>query len=521
MRFDQYFHHTCSGLTLATIASTPGAQITNDPFPNPIPLGIVEATLEPFATVPFSNDDPARLQGVFSPEDGSDRFFVVDQRGPIYAISDDGATVTEYLDIRDFEPSLSGGGEFESGVQSMAFHPDFETNGLFYTIHGSDDLSPVPTFGRGVSPSIHQIVWEWAATNPTANTYTGPSPREVMRYDQPDFNHYGGGLAFDYTAPDGHTNHDMLFITIGDGTGAGDSFGLAQNTLRPNGNIFRINPMPSPPNDSYTVPSDNPFVGNAAGLDEIYAHGFRNPQRLSFDRLREITDPLVIDIGQGVIEELNIVPLGANAGWSDREGSFEFVNNSFVRINDTPPGLLPPAAEYDHSEGNAITGVVLARGSSAGALDGACLFGDIRNGRIFYIADFVEDVQGSTGGQDAIRELRLRDESGEVTTFLENLSFGPHFRADIRFGVNEAGELFATSKRDGFIYQLTDIQAVLPCAEADFAEPFAVLDAFDGAVFKDLLGAGDTAADLAPGGGFTDADVQAFDAAFTGGCTVD
>lgn len=494
------------------IAGTASGQFTGDPFPDPIPFGIVEATLDPFATIPNSNGQAPRIQLLTPAYDGTGRMFVVDQRGPLHVVSADGTTVTEYLDIRDTDPLITINNE--GGFQSVAFHPDFESNGLFYTLHGTVNLTPEPDFGRVVSESVHLVLLEWDASDPGANTYAGATPREVLRIGQPDFNHLGCGMAFDDNAPETHTNHDLLFATFGDGTGSNDSFALAQNTLRPNGKIFRIEPTTPADGKAYTVPADNPFVGVPGTLEEIWAIGFRNPQRIIFDPEREIEQAVVIDIGQGVIEEVNVVASGDNHGWSDREGSFEFINGSTVRINPTPAEFVPPVAEYDHSEGRAITGGPLARGPKAGALEGAFVFGDIPNGRIFYLSDFV-NVSG--GGPDAIRELRLRDEDGEVTSFIGAL--GNPFRADIRFGVGEDGRIFATNKRDGIVRELTAIRAVLPCADADFESPFAVLDAFDWFGFQAALDDDEPEADFEPGGGFNMSDVDAYGAAFDGGCT--
>jgi glucose/arabinose dehydrogenase len=213
------------------------------------------------------------------------------------------------------------------------------------------------------------------------------SARELVRIDKPQANHNGGALAF---GPDG-----MLYVSLGDG-GAGDDEGVGHvpggnaQSLAPNnvlGKILRIDPLGSnSANGRYGIPPDNPFVARE-GADEIYAYGFRNPFRMSFDRSGQLW---VGDVGQNAIEEVNIVVAGGNYGWHRKEGSFLFDTNGptapgFVYANSPglPAGLIDPIAQYDHSDGSgapitraAVIGGLVYRGDAIKRLRGNHVFGD-------------------------------------------------------------------------------------------------------------------------------------------------
>ena len=213
-----------------------------------------------------------------------------------------------------------------------------------------------------------------------------------MRVDQPQPNHNGGGLDI---GPD-----RRLYISFGDG-GSGDDqgeghgdTGNGQNPGSVLGAILRIDPSGSnSANGQYGIPEDNPFVGQPGFIDEIYAYGFRNPFRFSFDRA---TGHLYVgDVGQHDIEEIDVARAGGNYGWNHKEGSFFFDPNGngsgFVTDVDpgVPPGLIDPIAEYDHDEGIAVIGGFVYRGTRNPILRGRYVFGDFSrtfgDGRLFYL----------------------------------------------------------------------------------------------------------------------------------------
>ena len=223
--------------------------------------------------------------------------------------------------------------------------------------------------------------------NPDATVDQG-SRRELLRIDKPQFNHNGGELAF---GPDG-----LLYISTGDGGAADDQGpghvpeGNAQSLAPLNvlGKILRIDPRGhNSANGRYGIPRDNPFVGRR-GADEIFAYGFRNPYRMSFDAT---TGRLIVaDVGQNDIEEVDIVRAGGNYGWRVKEGTFLFDPGSLteegvVTANreGRPAGLIDPIAEYDHTaptgeleQGEASVGGFVYHGKRVPKLSGVYVFGD-------------------------------------------------------------------------------------------------------------------------------------------------
>ena len=432
-------------LILAASASSVALGQTSDPLPGSIDVGGAVAFIEPFAEIPESDGQAPRMNLLAPAYDGSGRVFVNDQRGPMYAISEDGETVDEYLNLADIVPQMTDG--FEGGFQSFAFHPEFADNGKLYTLHGTYDTAPAPTFN---SPSddaeLHMVLLEWTDSDPASNSYEGELPREVFRVEQAINTHYGGGLTFNYGVETDHEDFGRLYVTVGDG---GEPEG-SQNPAFATGSVLRIDPLGDDSrNGRYGVPDDNPFVGDADVLPEVWAYGLRNPQRISFDIEGEVEAPFISDIGQGTVEEINLGFAGDNYGWPDREGSFELFDGGSVIVNDADPLYTNPLAEYDHDEGAAVTGGWLVRGEGPEALEGQYVFGDIPTGRIFYVSG---DVDGPVG-QEGILELTLLDEEGELTSVFELVG---NERADLRLGVGEEGRVFVLNKHDGVVRVLTD-----------------------------------------------------------------
>jgi glucose/arabinose dehydrogenase len=286
----------------------------------------------------------------------------------------------------------------------------------------------------GTSPNHQAVVAEWHVQNPgfPGSVVDPQSRREVVRIDEPQFNHNAGALAF---GPD-----EFLYIALGDGGGADDvdgqeSAGMpmvghglggnGQNAETVLGAILRIDPRGSgSANGKYGIPKDNPFV-NSTGADEVFAFGFRNPFRFSFDR---VTGQLyAADVGQNDIEEIDLVQSGGNYGWNWKEGSFFFDPNGHLEgfVTDSypgvPSGLIDPIAQYDHDEGLAVIGGFVYRGARLPQLFGAYVFGDFQRpdfdeGRMFFLAGgeiFEFEIEGSSSlgffvtgfGQDAFGEL--------------------------------------------------------------------------------------------------------------------
>ena len=419
-----------------------------DPIPEKIPPSNVEFELQLVAdgfTTP--------VLGINAPGNNK-QLFIVDQVGTITAVKLEPGTqrgVPDSLTFLDvgvtgldlivplgaFEP----GGFDERGLLGLAFHPDYRKNGLLYTYTSEPLDSGTPDFNipeTGEPPAFNaslSVIREWRVDKPKrAGSAVDPgSSRVLLRIQQPQFNHNGGDIAF---GPDG-----LLYIALGDGGNADDQGaghapgGNGQSLAEGNvlGKILRIDPRGSNSgNGQYGVPADNPFVG-AEGADEIFAYGFRNPFRMSFDS--ETGDLYAADVGQNDIEEVDVVVSGGNYGWPVKEGTFLFDMNGdgagFTTVDSPgePAGLTDPIAQYDHDEGVSVTGGFLYRGSRVKDLRNTYVFGDLTTsfagplGRLFHIDDDGELVElipasGPVGmfvtgfGQDRKGELYVMGQQG-------------------------------------------------------------------------------------------------------------
>ncbi|MGE0406449.1 MAG: sorbosone dehydrogenase family protein, partial [Candidatus Korobacteraceae bacterium] len=283
-----------SALAQGNSAPATSPQTTNDPFPQPIAAaeGVIKVGIVEFASLPDIEGVAARMMLLVT-EPGTRRMFVNDMRGPLYSISYDGKTVVPYLDLSAQNWGLNvQSANAERGVQSFAFHPQFNQRGArgfgnFYTLVDTSNTEPAPDFTPGGGNNTHDMVLlEWTAKTPGAATYDGGPPRELFRLEQPFANHNGGQLGFNPLASPGSADFGLLYIGMADGGSGGDPLDLAQNLSSPFGKILRIDPLGSnSSNKKYGIPASNPFVndGNASTLGEIYAYGVRNPQRFSWD----------------------------------------------------------------------------------------------------------------------------------------------------------------------------------------------------------------------------------------------
>lgn len=422
-------------LALLVGSSGPVSAQLADPIPEAIPQGAIPVKLETLAT-----GLTAPNWGTFAPGDPG-RLFVTDQDGTLWAIDLATGDKTVFLDVSGQLVALGifGPGTFdERGLLGVAFHPNYATNGLLYTytsepVSGPADFSTMPP---ATTANHHSVITEWQVPNPTnpASVVNPSSERELLRIDQPQFNHDAGALNF---GPDGR-----LYISLGDGGGADDldgqnfigvpiighGSGNGQDTSNVLGTMLRIEPNGSnSANGQYGIPADNPFVGQAGFVDEIYLYGLRNPFRFSFD---SATGAMYIaDVGQNDIEEIDLGVAGGNYGWNLKEGTFFFDPNGnnpgFVTDVDpgVPPGLIDPIAQYDHDEGIAIIGGFVYRGSDIPTLQGRYVFGDFDrsffaiNGRLFHLGGGNQIFEFPLVGQTALNLSLLgfgQDAGGEV-----------------------------------------------------------------------------------------------------------
>ncbi len=325
----------------------------------------------------------APLRAVKAPGiDGS--LFVVEQTGKIFRVELSTGDKTLFHDVGNDLVNINAGYD-ERGLLGLAFHPSYQSNGLFYTyqsepVRASQD--GVVDFLAGDPPATPQhrsMVVEYRASNASCNSSVS-KVKNLMVVDQPQSNHNGGDLVF---GPDG-----FLYISLGDGGGANDQGpghnfnGAGRDNTSALGSILRVGVSGNNSlNGNYGIPPDNPFISNGdTGLDEIFAFGFRNPFRMSFDA--NTGDLYVGDVGQNQVEEIDVVINGGNYGWNWKEGSFFFYYPSvgnFVSNGSAPgapPSLEDPIGEYDHGDGISITGGYVYRGSEVMSATGRYIFGD-------------------------------------------------------------------------------------------------------------------------------------------------
>jgi hypothetical protein len=385
-------------------------------------------------------------------------------RGLIYSISDDGKSVTEYLDLNAHGVPVNAQGT-ERGFQSFAFHPQFNQRGArgygkFYTWTDTSNMTPAPDFSPSGPGRVHdEILLEWTAKTPTAAKYDGDMPRELFRVAHPFGNHNGGQIAFNPLAQANTPEYGLLYIGSADGGSGGDPYHHGQDLKSIFGKILRIDPLgTNSRNGKYGIPPSNPFVGKDA-LPEIYAYGVRNPQRFSWDPRNGRM--YVADIGQNIVEEVSPVPAGGNLGWNTWEGSFLFGARAVEMANPrSDPSMVYPVAEFDHTDPllrrAAVTGVVVYRGTAIRPLQNTIIFGDNPSGEVF----IVDADNPPNGGQASIRRVLFNDK-GTAKTLLQmirekNVAQGrPEApRADLRFGVGRNSTLYILNKRDGVIRQI-------------------------------------------------------------------
>ena len=453
-----------SVVAMLCAASTGFAQVTN-PYATGIRRDdVVRVDYREFATLPDIDGVAARMM-LLVQEPGTRNLFVNDMRGPLYRVSADGSNVALYVNIDDpmWSRDVQSQGR-ERGFQSFAFHPQFNERGApgygkFYTWSDVTDKEPAPDYTpSGDGDSHDMVLLEWTAKNPSAATYDGEAPRELLRVQHPFGNHNGGLLSFNPLARPGQPDFGKLYVGSADGGSGGDPMNMAQNMSSIFGKILRIDPLgTNSRNGKYGIPADNPFVSTDGALGEIYALGLRNPQRFAWDPSNGRM--YVADIGQNTIEELSPVPRGGNLGWNVWEASFRFGRggvDTTARRSDA--AMTYPIAEYDHTDSiltnrAAVTGVIVYRNGPITQLRGRILFGDMPSGEVLHVsAD-----ESRAAGQDHIRRVLFNDK-GDAKTYLQlirerNTQQGknPASRADLRFGTGPEDQVFLLNKADGVI----------------------------------------------------------------------
>ena len=432
----------------------------------------------------------ARVSYVRDLPDG--RRFANDSRGFLYLL-DRANQPSVYANVGAAFP-LAVYNRLESGFIGFDFHPEFARNGLFYTVHAERamDNPATPNFiPPGFTPAdvtYHNIITEWRAANPAANTFEG-GRRELLRVAHivANLTHPMGHLEFNPTANPGSPDYGLLYTSgsdLGFSNGGGPHANNPGQTQRLDSvitAILRFDPRSPAVSGGmkglgdYTIPPTNTFAadGDPKTLGEIYAYGFRNAHRLSWDLIDGTL--FASDIGMNHVEEINIVRNGGNYGWMKREGYWE---NGMTRpggaLNQLYPlpadvldgrmkdGFTYPVAMYDHSDGQAVTGGFAYYGRIA-ALRGKFVFGDIVRGRLFAadLAAMKKADDGIPQTMAPVEEIQLyvRGAGGNrvyvsLRELIERTMGATVTRADLHLSRSRDGELFITSRQDGMIRML-------------------------------------------------------------------
>lgn len=346
--------------------------------------------------------------------DGSGRLFVTQLRGQIWMARDlpQSAAPAVFLDIRD--RVTAGGGE--EGLLGLAFHPDFASNGYLYV-----------NYNAGSGPR-RTVIARFRVSTQDPDVADPNSEAILLEVSQPYSNHKGGALRF---GADGH-----LYIAFGDGGSQNDPNNSSQNRALLLGKIARIDVDNPQPPLAYGIPADNPYAGNPNGWrQEIWAYGFRNPWRISFDR--HTGELWAADVGGGRIEEIDRVTRGANYGWSIAEGTLCLKPPSGCDVT----GISMPIWQYGRATGSCITGGFVYRGSKLGPLVGQYIYGDFGSGEVW--------------------ALDVSQPSAPLNTLLVSTSM------DLStFGEDESGELYVADFATGGLYRLAGTVTHAPASPA-------------------------------------------------------
>jgi uncharacterized repeat protein (TIGR03806 family) len=310
----------------------------------------------------------AGVQVLQAPGDNS-RWFVVQQGGLVKVFNNTASpTATNFIDLTGVV-NYSG----EMGLLGMAFHPDFPADPRVYL-----------SFVAGSGSSRRSYISEYRTTN-GGTTLNSGTRFDLVSISQPEDNHNGGNVMF---GPDGY-----LYAGYGDGGGGGDNHGSIGNGQRLNtllGKLIRID-VGSTAGQPYTIPAGNPYSANTTRCNtsdgasgtmcpEIYAYGFRNPWRWSFDA--GTGELWVGDVGESTWEEIDLVTLGGNYGWRCREGNHPYNGT----CGPNAGSAINPVAEVTHPTAGSITGGYVYRGAAISGLAGRYVFGDFSQGLIWNIA---------------------------------------------------------------------------------------------------------------------------------------
>ena len=427
-----------------------------NPIPDSIPMSDLVVNLELVTQIPPSSDKMPRTRiAKLEHLPGKDDLFIVDLEGTLYKLEHGKPVV--YMDMAKLMPKFITKPGRATGFGSFAFHPEFEKNGLLYTTHteapgsGQADFS----YPDSIKVTVQWVLTEWQTKTPAGVPFSGKG-RELFRANMVTGIHGVQEITFNPLAKRGDEDYGLLYIGIGDGGSAESGYVfLTRSKEKIWGSIIRIDPMGrNSANGKYGIPKSNPFSkdDNPNVLKEIYANGFRNPHRITWSKSGQI---LASNIGHNNIEALNIILPGHDYGWPIREGTF--IMNPYGKMSkiyalapdDSINHITYPVAQYDHDEGKAITGGFEYWGSAVPELKGKYIFGDLNNGRLFYVE--MKDLR--LGSQAPIKEWQAVF-NGKRQTMAQLC--GEDW-VHLRVGRDNQGEIYVFTKPDGKVYRLSSV----------------------------------------------------------------
>jgi len=430
--------------------STAPIPISGDTTSNLIPEKIkdsgIRLDLEFFAQLPASDSvAPLAKMTKMEPIPGTGRLMINDQRLGLYELVDQKPAL--YLPLLKMRPKMVSKPGWGTGLGSFAFHPEFAKNGLFYTSHTEPGGTAKADVGYTDSLKVFMqwVLTEWKADDPEARVFKGSS-REILRVSNASQAHGMQELTFNPLAKKGASaDYGLLYIGYGDGGTAEKGFPEISNHGGKGmySSIWRIDPLVKTGiNGQYGIPTSNPFFGKKEFAGEVYAYGFRNPNRIFWDEKGKLH---ATDIGQHSIEEINRIEPGKFYGWPIREGTF-VINpyGSFRSLYPLPDddakfGVSYPKIQLEHDEGVAIIGGYTV---ADGPLKGKFVFGDVPTGRLFFADLTVDNSTVQTWGiRYQGKEMSLQELVG-------------HDRVDLKFGRDAANGLYIMSKTNGGVYRL-------------------------------------------------------------------
>jgi glucose/arabinose dehydrogenase/mono/diheme cytochrome c family protein len=432
-----------------------------DPIIGSIPMSDIVVDLELLTQIPPSSQEQQLTRiAKFDFIPGTKKLFVMDLRGKLYYLN--GNTPEVYMDMAELKPNFINKPGLATGFGSFAFHPEFANNGLLYTSHTESPGSGKADFdyADSIKVTLQWVLSEWKTKESGGFPFTGES-REILRVNMVTPIHGMQEITFNPLAKKASDDYGLLYIGIGDGGSAESGYDfLCHSTEKIWGTVIRIDPKGTNGiNGHYGIPDTNPFAKskNLNTRREIFAYGFRNPHRITWSNAGDL---FISNIGHHSVEGLYLIKPGSDSGWPIREGTFvidpsQNMHNIYpLPADDAKFNFTYPVAQYDHDEGNAITGGFEYRGKALPQLFGKFVFGDIVKGRLFYVE--MKDLK--VGSQAPIKEWRISF-NGSVKTLSELCGAQ---KVDERFGRDSNGELYITTKPDGKVYKLISANNVKP-----------------------------------------------------------